>query len=118
MNNTVPYGLLIEGLPITTKYDKLLDHLTYNKRFRKLWKGCRPLRITLYYEMIDSVRVTTGTALFTFPPTKFLGTLSCSPHIRRANNFLLDKSHKLKASMVIVNNDDCFTVIPLTANIS
>ena len=106
ISSQMRFGLLLQGLPKTEKYDKLLKHLTMRNKPNafgtKVWKGTKPSKITLFSEMIDGKKMTTGSALFIFHETDALGNLSCGPHVRRANGFRLDKSHTLTAQRVLV----------------
>ena len=115
-SSQMKFGLRLKGLPKTAKYDKLLEHLTGRRSspgrqpFTELWKGAKPTKVTLFSEMSEGKKMTTGEALFIFPDTEYLGNLSCGPHVRRANGFRIDKSHTLSAERVLVCNK-CMTDI-------
>jgi len=102
------YGVLISGLPITTKYDRLLSILTGTvldepggkHKGRKAgiqifnhW-GCRPVKVVLYWDTNDSCKTTTGEALVIFSPECSLERI-----IKRTDGFRIDKKHTLQARL-------------------
>jgi hypothetical protein len=96
------FGVLMRGLPITKKYDKLLLHLSQEPCSTRIWGRTKPIKTELLYDDEDDggVKRTTGEAIFLFEEDKDEGCIGwiarCSDGIR------LDKSHTLKTCVIRV----------------
>ena len=91
------YGILMRGLPITKKYDKLLLHLSTSSSGCRIWGRTKPIRTELLYEDNDGVKMTTGEAIFIFEEhyeEKWVA--------RCADGIRLDKSHTLATHVIKV----------------
>ena len=103
------YGILIRGLPITTKYDRLLSVLTgtvldgredqptkgrkAGTHLLKQW-GYRPTNVVLYWDTNDTSKTTTGEALLIFSPECSLERI-----IEQTDGLRIDKKHTLQARL-------------------
>ena len=94
------YGVLMGGLPITKKYDKLLCHLSKDVISNGIWGKTKPIETELLYEDDDDAKVTTGEAIFLFEEQCPLFRLD---HIiKRSNGFRLDKRHTMRTRVIRV----------------
>jgi hypothetical protein len=106
------WGILVQGLPQTSKYDKLLsvlgrreDYVRLGKAYhgpaKTLWGPAIPIKTTLFYEEIHDGPVvkkrTTGEAIFIFEEECDVTLLAI-----HANGKRLDKSHTLSAATIKV----------------
>jgi hypothetical protein len=57
------YGILMTGLPVTKKYDKLLNFLSKNYS-AKIWGRTAPIKTELLYKSTNGIIKTTGEAIF------------------------------------------------------
>jgi len=90
------YGILMTGLPVTKKYDKLLNFLS-NKYSAKIWGRTAPIKTELLYKSTNGIIKTTGEAIFIFKETlDEIHIARCSDGIR------LDKRHTLKTRVIEV----------------
>ena len=87
-------GVLMRGLPITKKYDKLLSHLSKEPYSTKIWGPDKPIKTVL---LCDEVKKTTGLAVFLFEEH-----LDEELIARCADGIRLDKSHTLMTSVIRV----------------
>ena len=95
------YGILMGGLPITKKYDKLLRHLSKDVFSNGIWGKTKPIETELLYDLdYDDVKVTTGEAIFLFEEQYQM--FSLDNIIKRSNGFRLDKSHTIGTHVIRV----------------
>ena len=91
------FAIMMKGLPITHKYDKLLFHLSKGHTTLRIWGRTQPIKTELLYDEGDGVKKTTGEAIFLFEEDKDERWIArCSDGLR------LDKSHTLQTSVIRV----------------
>jgi hypothetical protein len=90
------YAVLMRGLPITKKYDKLLCHLSKEPCSTRIWGRTKPIKTELLYDN-EGVKRTTGEAIFLFEEDKDEKLI-----VRRSDGIRLDKSHTLGTRVIRV----------------
>jgi hypothetical protein len=91
------YGVLMRGLPVTNKYDKLLGHLSKDPCSTRIWGRTKPIKTELLYEDGGEVKKTTGEAIFIFEEHHEEENLA-----RYTNGIRLDKNHTLGTQVIRV----------------
>ena len=92
------YAVLMRGLPITKKYDKLFCHLSNEPCSTRIWGRTKPIKTELLYDDEDyGVKRTTGEAIFLFDEDKDEKLIA-----RFSDGIRLDKSHTLGTHVIRV----------------
>jgi hypothetical protein len=92
------YAVLMRGLPVTKKYDKLLCHLSKDPCSTRIWGRTKPIKTELLYDDEDyGVKRTTGEAIFLFDEDKDEKLIA-----RFSDGIRLDKRHTLGTHVIRV----------------
>ena len=97
ISSSTRLAVLMRGLPVTKKYEKLLCHLSKDPCSTRIWGRTKPIKTELLYDDEEGVKRTTGEAIFLFDEDKDEKLIA-----RFSDGIRLDKRHTLGTHVIRV----------------